>query len=389
MGAQAPANLLVEAGEGDGEAFPLTFHACEACGHGQLGYFVDPSVLFRRYLYASGTSRTLNEYFDWFAARVAALVGEEPCVLEIACNDGSLLARLKAHGVRATGVDPAANLVDGARRRGLEVICDFWPTPQLDGRRFDAIIAQNVLAHTPDPLHFLTRVRESLEPHGVCLVQTSQAAMLSNGEFDTVYHEHCSFFTVASMRALAQRAGLLVRRVSLVSVHGTSLLCWLTRPGGILRADDPFAEAPFGVDVQHFTAPEVCGTIDDLRQAYRSFGDRARERMAAVRAHIHSARAEGREIALVGAAAKAISFARAAALDPDRIYDEAPLKIGRRIPGIAPLVQPLTDIAELRRETMFIISAWNFREELEAKVRALYQPPNAAFLTYFPRLERF
>src|SRR5262249_43720126 len=158
----------------------------------QLGYFVDPERLFSHYVYASGTSRTLGEYFAWFADQVVNLVGTGAKILEIGCNDGSLMLRLAERGLRVRGVDPARNLVAHAHANGLDVVCDLWPTNTLGDTRFDLVVAQNVLAHNSNPLAFLKKIGEALSDRGICVVQTSQAAMLSNGEFDTIYHEHCS-----------------------------------------------------------------------------------------------------------------------------------------------------------------------------------------------------
>ena len=149
-------------------------------------------------------------------------------MLEIASNDGSHLSCLAARGLDVMGIDPARNLNDIAAAAGHKVLTGFFPDVRPDGR-FDVVVAMNVAAHTPTPLRFLAGVADVLAPGGVAIVQTSQALMLGNGEFDTVYHEHYSFFTVASMRALAARAGLRLEQVQLVAIHGTSLLLFLRR----------------------------------------------------------------------------------------------------------------------------------------------------------------
>lgn len=389
LGEQPLANNLLESRNQAYKSFPLSFNWCQDCGHGQLGHFADPLDLFSHYLYASNTSRTLNEYFEWFADEAAKMIATNARILEIGCNDGSLLSCFQRHGFDVNGVDPAQNLVQLARQHHLNVTCDFWPTNDFDGMHFDLIVAQNVLAHTPTPLQFLTKVRDVMSNKGVCLIQTSQAAMLTNGEFDTIYHEHCSFFTGNSMHALAARAGLVLRRINLVNIHGISFLFWLTKPDFVPDDSDIFTSAPFGLPNLAVPGPELHGKVVDLEAAYDLFGDRARARMQETKEVVEGFRQRGLKICLIGAAAKAITFMHAANLQPDYIFDEAPLKIGRFIPGTDSPIQSLADLAQIQEPCAFVISAWNFRSELERKVRALYKFGYPEFLIYFPKLEKF
>ncbi|HML30417.1 MAG TPA: methyltransferase domain-containing protein, partial [Hyphomicrobium sp.] len=217
---QPPANLLL-AHPGDAyEAFPLGFANCPSCTHGQLTHFVDPAKLFKHYLYASGTSGTLKAYFEWFSDTLRRASRPGARILDIASNDGSLLGILESRGFEAIGVDPAENLNQVAIAAGRKVVTGFFPAARPEGL-FDIIVAMNVAAHTPDSSTFMKGVRE-------CLA-TSQALMIANGEFDTVYHEHYSFYTVASMARLAEKNGLRVEASKLTSVHGTSLLSFLRR----------------------------------------------------------------------------------------------------------------------------------------------------------------
>jgi SAM-dependent methyltransferase len=169
--------------------YPLAVSACFSCGHGQLSHQVDPKELFVDYLYASSTSETLKEYARNFAVGISRTF-QNPRVLEIASNDGIMLLEFKRIGISAVGVEPAKRMVAQARALDLSVIEDFWPTQKLPHQKFDVVLGQNVLAHTPSPLGFLSAVRDVLEADGLALFQTSQADMLFNGEFDTVYHEH-------------------------------------------------------------------------------------------------------------------------------------------------------------------------------------------------------
>ncbi len=386
LGQQPLANHLLGRPDEAYRTYPLCMNYCQDCGHGQLSYFASPEELFAHYLYASGTSASLGSYFDWFSEQVAATFDPaETDILEVACNDGSLLARLAARGFRVLGVDPAVNLAEEGRRLGLNILAEFWPCPKGVGeRKFDLIIGMNVLAHTPTPFDFLKGVEQALKDDGICLIQTSQANMLVNGEFDTIYHEHFSFFTPNSMRMLAARAGLQVRAVNLVDIHGTSFAFVLSKPGCRRDIGAFLASGDYVVEHSQDTGP-VAGQITGSAEQYGIFKDVANARIDKVRQIVAAHRRRGGDICFVGAAAKAITFMHAAGIQPDHVYDEAPLKIGRRIPGIDRVIEPLAAIAETRNP-LVVLSAWNFKEELSRKVKIIMGNDDLQFLVYFPEV---
>jgi SAM-dependent methyltransferase len=384
---QPPANLLLKDASEPYEAFPLGLSVCPACTHGQLTHFVDPARLFKHYLYASGTSGTLKAYFEWFADALAAGSHWGARVLEIASNDGSLLAALESRGFDAIGVDPAENLNRIATEAGRKVLTGFFPEVRPEGP-VDVIVAMNVAAHTPNPAAFMRGVRACLAPGGIAIIQTSQALMIANGEFDTVYHEHYSFFTVASMTRLAAACGLRVDATRLVSVHGTSSMFF------IRRAEDdtvplPFdGGAPFAVDWPEPSPPFLKPSLlsADALAAYATFSEGAKKAMRSAAALVADHQAAGRRVALVGVAAKALTFVRAAGINPDMYIDEAALKVGLVVPGTRHKIEPLQKAAGVSSDTTFLIGAWNFAEELMRKIRALNGSAEPKFVMYFPQL---
>lgn len=384
---QPLANVLLR-DEAEGfDTFPLGLATCAVCTHAQLTHFLPPGALFTDYLYASGTSNTLRQYFGWFASGLAGCLRPGARVLEIASNDGSLLTQMASQGLDVTGVDPAANLNAVAAAAGHRVITGFFPdaTP---GGTFDAVVAMNVAAHTPQPLAFLRGVAGVLAPGGVAIIQTSQALMLANGEFDTIYHEHYSFFTVASMRRLAERAGLRLEQVRLVSVHGTSFLFFLRRAADTVPLMAFPADPPFGVAWPDPEAPYLAmhPGREEARAAYAAFAAKARATMQGVASRLTWHKAQGRQIALAGVAAKALTFVRAAGIAPDLYLDEAPLKIGRLVPGAQAPIAPLTTISRLGQDTVFLIGAWNFADELIRKICAIEHGFKATFLIHYPHI---
>ena len=168
-------------------------------------------------------------------------------------------------------------------------------------------------------------------------------------------------------------AGLTLEEVQLVSVHGTSFLFFLNK-GDCCDAEFEFEGGdPFQVDDAVLDGPffdsELSGEV--AQDSYDSFAKCARERMDEAATRVAERQREGCQIALVGVAAKALTFVKAAGIEPDLYFDEASLKIGRFVPGSTSAIQPLTAVSNIDRETLLIIGAWNFADELREKIRRL------------------
>lgn len=331
-------------------AYPLQLVRCASCGHLQLSGSVDRAALFTDYIYRSGTTDTLRKYFRTFAQWVTDRHGVGR-LLDIACNDGSQLDAFAALGWDTCGVDPAANL-SPLNRHPHRV--GFFDASCTDLGRFDVIVAQNVVAHTDDPLGLLT-VAGTMTEH--LYVQTSQARMVERGEFDTIYHEHLSFFTPATMQALAARARLAVSDVTVTPIHGDSFVFHLTHgtPAGDLSG---WSEAQV-----HRFAGEALTVIEDLREMLQ------------------------RHPGLVGygAAAKAMTLLNAVGIGPAYIVDDALEKQGLFAPGIGtPILAPQV-LADEAPPLELIPLAWNFHDEIVRRVREHYTGPLRT-LRYFPEV---
>jgi len=208
------------------DRYPLQLNFCKKCSHLQLSHYVNPNLLFKNYLYVSGTTKTLRDYFEWFAVYVTKGLARPLNVLDIACNDGSQLDALKSLGHNTFGIDPAQNLYP-ISSKNHRIVCDYLNYDSISsfGVKFDLIIAQNVFAHVIDPLEFLRLCSNFLTPEGKLYIQTSQAEMLEKGQFDTIYHEHLSFFSEQSMNTLVERIGdLQITEYQTTPIHGGSHL---------------------------------------------------------------------------------------------------------------------------------------------------------------------
>lgn len=375
----APAvNKLRSAGQNQSPTFPLSMNSCRQCSHAQQSFFVAPEFLFEDYVYASGTSSTLIEYFDWLAnGIVSSSKNEFDSLLEIGCNDGSFLDVATVRGMKVIGVDPATEMVDLAVKRGHEAITAFWPdVPDIVERKFDVVVAQNVVAHVPNPVRFLQGVVNHMAETGIVLIQTSQVDMLQTGQFDTIYHEHYSFFTPRSMRTLLTRLGLVVYGQVKVDIHGGSLLTVAGKRkefdcSSFMRGSFFLEEIPPDEEI-------------DYVSLYEEFPGRVFDNLEMTRLQVAQARRRGEKIVFVGAAAKAITYLHISGIEVDLLVDESQFKIGRREPSSGQVISDMQMLGQVSEPVFAIISAWNFTEELVRKVSELRTGLRTSFFRYFP-----
>jgi SAM-dependent methyltransferase len=387
LGNQAPANNLLENKEDkDYKVYPLGLKGCLECGHGQLSYFVDPKELFSNYTYVSSTSETMKTHMAKLANFVLNLKGKEAAVLEIGSNDGLFLRSMTDIGLtNICGVDPAENIASKANEDGLTTVIGFWPEAgeEFSSLSFDVVIGQNVFAHTSDPLESLLEVKRVLSANGYAIFQTSQADMIANGELDTIYHEHCSFFVESSMSALAQRAGLQLAYTHYVDIHGASSLYILTHdytePDNLSIELSAIASGLIGVEPKNDKEARL--RKYRTKKDWDTFHKIATIKSAGALTVAESWMEDGYRIVAVGAAAKAITFLRASGLPVDAFLDESDLKIGKWVPGLD--VQ-ITDFKSIEENDAYIIGAWNFAREIAMKLINQGADPAAPCMLYFP-----
>ncbi|MCJ2143455.1 class I SAM-dependent methyltransferase [Methylobacterium sp. E-066] len=380
FGLQPAANLLPDSPNAFVKRVPLALRICENCGHAQQDQFYPPEELFGNYLYQSGTTRTLNKYFEWLAGKISQNCEPSDHVFEIASNDGSFLSALKLHGLDCSGVEPASNLVSISRDRGLDVHHAFWPDLQLN-KKISRIVAMNVLAHVPDPHRFLSAVKDCMSANGIAYIQVSQADMFVNYEFDTLYHEHFSFFCPSSLAELGRRCGFTKIQFCKTAVHGNSILA-------LFGFDDsPIEDALSNLVDGEFALGSLSSSDRPTRLEAECFQNFARQTCASILSFEKLARQSGRKFVLVGAAAKAITVCQVSGAKFDDVIDEAPLKVGRYVPGGDVKISSFVDASKETVPCLFVIGAWNFRKEIENKLRCLRRNHTEDLVVvYFPTL---
>lgn len=379
LGHQPLANTFRWSKDSNSPKFPLSLNLCKYCWHSQLSVAVDPEFLFRDYSYVSGTSNTLNQYFSWFveftekcAVAPGAVKGS---VLEIGCNDGTQLDKFRQNGWDVVGVDPAKNLLAFSKQKGLDVISEFWSSSVAAklNQKFDVIIAQNVFAHVHDVDDFLFATQMCLKSGAPLLIQTSQANMVIDGQFDTVYHEHLSYFNARSMCALAKRNGWRVDFIRMVSIHGGSYIFGLSK-GGVDGDSTAF----------RIQLEKTIGVYDN--NAYNTFSAKAYETINSLDNFItHQSKVCNKRVVGYGAAAKGVAILNAIQAKLDVVVDENPLKQGKFIPGTNTLVVPPSEMDTwLPEETVYVILAWNFVDEICEKI-GVYTKGRSMAYTYLPQ----
>lgn len=351
------------------QKYPLSVNRCVSCCHLQLNEFVDPEILYWDYAYCSGTGRTALDYFNDFArTAVHQYFPAAKTILDIGCNDGSQLDAFKALGLRTYGIDPAGNLQPISSARGHEVLVEFFEQREFTyGQTFDIIVAQNVIAHTPEPIRFLRRCEQIMHDTSRLFVATSQANMVVNGECDTVYHEHVSYFNAHSMMKLAERAGLTVLDIIMHDIHGTSYVFVLGKNGG-----QPHKRVANRIEwefVVGMMAPPL----------YRWWKANTEEKRERIRQTITDYDQQGFYTVGCGAAAKGISMLNMAGVKLDIIADNTPTKWNKVASGM-PIV-PFIDIGNMtQRKILFVILAWNVAQEIRQNVLKMRDHPMDVFI---------
>src|SRR5665213_209521 len=373
LGSQPLANDYHD-GTVDLASFPLAINKCESCYHSQLSHAVDPDLLFSDYSYVSGTTSTLSDYFNGFVASVESQFDyAKLSVLDIAGNDGTLLAKFASHGHDVLNVDPAANLTTTSESNGVPTMCDYWgrDTWQSLDHPYDAIVAMNVLGHVSNPLEFLEGCGNALARGGRIYIQTSQCEMVERGEFDTIYAEHHSFFTARSFIRLAQRAGLIAQSVQKVDVHGTSYLWTLMLNENVSGSVWKLLE----YEVLH-------GYYCDA--TYRDFADKAERTANFLFQAVDEYRDHGYTPVGYGAAAKGMTVLNYADVELDSIIDDNPLKVGLLTPGRDIPIVPTEHLSTVNDPLCIVVPAWNFYSEICDRVARVRQRSDDVFIRYFP-----
>ena len=339
--------------------YPLELTRCTVCGHVQLSVTVPPEIMFRNYLYVSGTSETIPAHFAAYAKDVAErFVPKDGLVVEIGSNDGTLLRAFDRSAVRVLGVEPARNIAAMANAAGIPTLDEFFGEAiageiAANHGRASAVIGNNVVAHIDDLHGLINGVTALLDDRGVFVAEFPYLVdLLEKTAYDTIYHEHLSYFSVASVVDLASRHGMRLIDVRRVGVHGGSIRVFISRDG---EASSEVTKLLALEDQSDLRGGRPLGLFVQAVQ-------RQREDLMRVLRGIRSSR----HLAGYGAPAKGNTLLNYCEIDRsvlDFIVDRSPLKHGLLTPGThIPVEPPDRLLASGVRDTLLL--AWNFADEV-------------------------
>jgi len=364
--------------------FPLDLYFCENCRHVQLGHVVDPRVLYQSsYSYVTATSATFLEHLRAYAAEMVARfsLGHDSLVADIGSNDGSCLKFFKRSGVRVLGIDPAMEIARRATDSGIPTVPEFFSYEVAQRLRESHgpaafITSHNACAHIDDLAAVLRGVRHWLARDGVFVFEVGYLLdVVENLWFDTIYHEHLDYHTVAPFQHLLTRVGLRAFAAQRVSPQGGSIRMFVQRTDGS-HSDDGSIKAL--IDLERRRKLDEPGTFIE-------FGRRIDEVGAQLRTLLYDLKRDRRSIAGFGAPTKATTLLCQFGLgkeELDFIVDDNPLKQGLFTPGTR---IPVVDARELygRRPNYLLLLAWNFAESIMAAHRR-YAEEGGRFILPMP-----
>jgi C-methyltransferase C-terminal domain/Putative zinc binding domain/Methyltransferase domain len=345
--------------------YPLHVYLCEQCFLVQLDVFEPPENIFGNYLYFSSYSDSWLKHCENYCEMMTRRFGlnEKSFVVEVASNDGYLLQYFVKGHVPALGIEPAANVAQVAVQKGIPTISQFFGTTlarELVSERggADLVLGNNVLAQVPDLNDFVEGLKILLKPTGVLTLEFPQLLrLIDSNEFDTIYHEHFSYFSFLTTIRILKAHGLRVFDVDELTTHGGSLRVYACR-----------AE-----DSTHKVQPNVEKVIEDEKRAgldsvsgYEGFASQVQQTKFALLDFLLTAARQGKSVAGYGAPGKSATLLHYCGIGKDLIQytvDRSPHKQGRFLPGSRiPIYHP-DRISETKPDYVIILP-WNLKDEI-------------------------
>jgi SAM-dependent methyltransferase len=367
LGASPLANSYLEPEDlGRAEPFyPLCVYVCDQCFLVQLPEEERAEAIFSDYAYFSSYSESWLRHAATYAQAMVERFGLGPGhqVVEIASNDGYLLRWFKERGIPVLGIEPARNVAAAAEEAGIPTLVKFFGEATARelaaaGMRADLLVGNNVLAHVPDLNDFVAGLKILLAPSGVLTMEFPHLLrLMEEDQFDTIYHEHYSYFSFTTVRKVFAAHGLTLFDVEELPTHGGSLRIYA-------RHDDDLAKV-IDEQVGDLLAREEAAGLERL-ETYSSFGEQVQRVKRGLLQFLIRTKEEGRSVAAYGAPAKGNTLLNYCGIRTDFLdytVDRSPHKQGRYLPGTRIPIHAPDRLRETRPDYVLILP-WNLKEEI-------------------------
>jgi SAM-dependent methyltransferase len=349
--------------------FPLHALVCGECFLVQLREYVQPAHIFSEYAYFSSYSTSWIEHARRYCEMAVARFGLGPTsqVFEIASNDGYLLQHFLPFGVPVVGIEPAANVAEVARRKNVPTLVEFFGSVlarrlESEGQRADLIIGNNVLAQVPDLNDFTAGMAHLLAPEGVITLEFPHLErLIAENQFDTIYHEHFSYFSLLTIDRLARRHHLRLFDVEQLTTHGGSLRVYLCHADA---AHQPSAR------VNALLTHEREIGFEDI-ESYARFAEKVHRTKRQLLSFLIECKEKGAKLCGYGAPGKGNTLLNYCAIGTDFLeftVDRNPYKHGRFTPGMHIPIYPVSAIDQVRPDFLLILP-WNLKREIVEQMR--------------------
>jgi SAM-dependent methyltransferase len=390
-----PANELYPTQESakGAEKFPLEVVMCQKCRHVQLKHIVSPKRLFDDYVYKSGTSKFFNEHFDKLASKILSEFPVNSYVLEIGSNDGILLTSLNKRGIKSIGIEPSEYLAKECINRNLNVYnayLDEKTVGQITQSHGKAsiVLGNNVFAHIEDMKTAFNNVFEILEDSGIFIFEVAHFKyILTDGLFDTIYHEHMSYHTAIALEGFAIASGFKLFRIEEISSHGGSLRFYLSKNHD--KLEEPSVEQIKNDELNlGLNKVEVLTLIEDkIKETKESASLMLKD----------IGRGDNQVFIGYGAPAKVVTFLAQMELEDINligIIEDNKDKQNRFLPSSGFSIKSLEEIQKLTSMNKsnelcisFLIFPWNLKKEIIEKL-SKWVPKNSNAVVFFPKVEK-
>jgi SAM-dependent methyltransferase len=349
--------------------YPLHVHVCEKCFLVQLPEHISPENIFSDYAYFSSYSDSwlqhAKNYVDLMVERFQ--LNQQSQVVEIASNDGYLLQYFVAKSIPALGIEPAANVADVAIKKAIPTVVKFFGQETakeqvVEGKQADLLLGNNVLAHTPYLNDFVQGMKILLKPQGVITMEFPHLMrLIEENQFDTIYHEHFSYFSFITVEKVFTAHGLTIFDVEELSTHGGSLRIYA-------RHEEDSSKA-ISQQVLELKAREEAAGFTKLEH-YFSFGEQVKETKRKLLDFLSKVKREGKSIVGYGAPGKGNTLLNYCGIRTDFIdytVDRNPYKQGQFLPGThIPIFHP--DKIQETKPDYVLILPWNLKKEIIAQL---------------------